>query len=196
MTLKIEHINPALLVPADYNPRQITDHQLEALKRSLNRWGFVQPVIINERTGKIVGGHQRVTAALELAFETVPVVRMTLDEAAEKALNIALNKISGQWDKDKLADLLTELDADGWDLPDLGFDDLELDDLIDAEDEGDNEFEGDPDAIPEPPAKPITQPGDLWLLAPFYECEACGKTFTYEQGQAMGEECAGDCGNA
>ena len=122
----IENLDPATLVPAEYNPRRIDEHQLAALKRSLSRWGFVQPVIINERTGNIVGGHQRVTAAMELAMETVPVVRVTLDEAAEKALNIALNKVSGEWEDDKLAELLDELGADGWDLLDLGFDDLKI----------------------------------------------------------------------
>ena len=126
----IENLDPATLVPAEYNPRRIDEHQLAALKRSLSRWGFVQPVIINERTGNIVGGHQRVTAAMELAMETVPVVRVTLDEAAEKALNIALNKVSGEWEDDKLAELLAGLEKEGQDLEDLGFGAGEIDRIM------------------------------------------------------------------
>lgn len=129
--MKIEQVDPASLVAADYNPRRIDEHQLEALKRSLDRWGFVQPVIINKKTGSIVGGHQRVTAALELAMEKVPVVRVDLDEPAEKALNIALNKVSGEWDNTKLSELLEGLQADGYDLLDLGFYDDELSQLGD-----------------------------------------------------------------
>ena len=102
--MKVHQMDPAALVPADYNPRKITDHQMSALKRSLERWGFVEPVVLNERTGRIVGGHQRVAAALELAMSEVPVIKVILDEDAEKALNIALNKISGEWDEVKLGE--------------------------------------------------------------------------------------------
>lgn len=128
--MKIEQVNPADLIPADYNPRTISETQLIALKRSIERWGFVQPVILNEKTGRIVGGHQRVTAALELALPKVPVVRLSLDESGEKALNIALNKISGDWDKGQLVELIEELEQKGWQAIDLGFNDSELDALL------------------------------------------------------------------
>ena len=111
--MKIEQIDPAKLLAADYNPRQIDAHQLEALKRSIGRWGFVEPVIVNKRSGTIVGGHQRTKAALELAMDKVPVTYVDLDDDAEKALNIALNKIAGEWDEDKLAGLLADLEKGG-----------------------------------------------------------------------------------
>ena len=134
--MNIEEVNPADLVPADYNPREISEHQLDALKRSIQRWGFVQPIIVNERTGKIVGGHQRVTAALELAYKTVPVTRVDLSESAEKALNIALNKISGDWDNTRLAVLLEDI-AGEFAPDELGFEDFELDELLSDVDLGD-----------------------------------------------------------
>ena len=161
--MDIEQRDPAELVPADYNPRQIDNHQLEALKRSLDRWGFVEPVVMNKRTGRIVGGHQRVKAALALAVPEVPTVWVDIDEEGEKALNIALNQISGDWREDKLALLLDELQGKGQSLEDLGFAQDRLDDLL-AELRQGPELQGDLDEVPEPPAEPITQPGDLWQL--------------------------------
>ena len=161
--MKVQQVDPASLVPAEYNPRKISDHQAEALKRSLDRWGFVEPIVANKRTGKIVGGHQRVNAALALAVAKVPVHWVDIDEDSEKALNIALNKISGEWEDNRLAELLTELEQGGQDLEDLGFDPDELQAIIDAA-APEPELQGDLDAIPEPPADPITQPGDLWQL--------------------------------
>ena len=162
--MKIEQIDPAKLLAADYNPRQIDAHQLEALKRSIGRWGFVEPVIVNKRSGTIVGGHQRTKAALELALDVVPVTYVDLDDDAEKALNIALNKIAGDWDEDKLAELLADLEKGGQDLEDLGFETDELDVLLKSLEGEAVELEGDLDEVPEPPAVPITQPGDLWQL--------------------------------
>ena len=193
----MHQMDPADLVPADYNPRKIEPHQMEALKRSLERWGFVEPVVLNSATGHIVGGHQRVAAAMELAMAKVPVVKVKLDEIQEKALNIALNKISGDWEDATLAVLLGELQEADFDLPDLGFSDSELDDLLNWNDEEEEEdegidLEGDPDAIPEPPPEPITQPGDMWFFDPRFECAACGKSYTLEQGEAMGGECPCD----
>ena len=133
--MQLEQVNPAELMPADYNPRQINDLQMNALKRSLERWGFVEPVVVNKKTGHIVGGHQRVAAALELAIETVPVYRVDIDETDEKALNIALNKISGDWNADKLASLLSDLGSEGWDIADLGFGDDELHEIVQSWDD-------------------------------------------------------------
>ena len=161
--MKIQHVDPAKLTPADYNPRSISEHQAEALKRSLDRWGFVEPIVANKRTGRIVGGHQRLDGALALALPKVPVHWIDVDESSEKALNIALNKISGDWDEDLLGKLLAELELDGQDLEDLGFDADELQEIIDAA-APEPELSGDLDAIPEPPTEPITQPGDLWQL--------------------------------
>jgi ParB-like chromosome segregation protein Spo0J len=115
---------------AKYNPRKISDQALESLKQSIERFGFVDPVIVNDRTGVLVGGHQRIKAAKELGLEAVPVVGVNLDEGEEKALNVALNKISGEWDLDLLKGVLEDIQADGLDLSLTGFDEQELASLL------------------------------------------------------------------
>jgi DNA modification methylase len=148
---------------APYNPRTITDHDLTALARSMTAFGVVEPVVVNKRTGRIVGGHQRVKAAEGAGIEELPVVYVDLDEAAEKQLNLALNRISGEFDLDKLSDILKELEADGADLDLTGFTASEIDDLIRGMEVAHDGLT-DPDLIPEPPDAPATKPGDLIYL--------------------------------
>jgi hypothetical protein len=119
------------LKAAPYNPRQISGEALAGLSKSLERWGVVQEVVANKRTGYIVGGHQRVAALKKMGVKEVPVVWVDLDDVEEKALNVALNNphISGEFD-DTIAGLLTEI-KDG-----IGPDDfksLMLDDLLPPE---------------------------------------------------------------
>lgn len=85
------------------NPRKILEHDLAALGRSLRFFGAVEPVVVNRRSGRIVGGHQRVRAAQVEKIESLPVVYVDLDEPSELQLNIALNRIHGEWDLEKLA---------------------------------------------------------------------------------------------
>ena len=97
------------LIPAPYNPRKdirSDDAEYEKLKRSLEEFGYVEPVIWNERTGYVVGGHQRLKVLRELGETEVECVVVDLSEAQGKALNIALNKISNNWDDEKLSALL------------------------------------------------------------------------------------------
>src|SRR2546426_12250921 len=101
---------------APYTPRTISDHDLEALRRSLRFFGTVEPIVVNRRSGRIVGGHQRVKAAIEEGLETLPVFYVDLDDPSEKQLNLALNRIHGEWDEDMLERLLPELKAGGADL--------------------------------------------------------------------------------
>jgi len=101
---------------APYNPRKISSHDLDALRRSLKFFGTVEPIIVNKRSGRIVGGHQRVRAAAAEGIETLPVVHVDLDEPSEKQLNLALNRISGEFDLEKLAEVLGDLEAAGADL--------------------------------------------------------------------------------
>ncbi|MBZ5640599.1 MAG: DNA modification methylase [Acidobacteriia bacterium] len=145
---------------APFNPRTITDHDLEALRRSLRFFGTVEPVVVNRRFDRIVGGHQRVKAALAEGIETLPVVYVDLDDPSEKQLNLALNRIHGEWDVDKLAEVLAELEMAGADLDLTGFTEVEIEDLLRGSDEP---IDGltDPDAVPEPPDEPATQAGDL-----------------------------------
>ncbi len=110
------------LKPAPYNPRKISSKELEKLQRSIDEFGFVQPVIINQVTGFVVGGHQRIKAAKELGYKRLPVIETPLTEDQEKALNVALNKISGEWDLPLLKDLFETLDTGDFDLTLTGFD--------------------------------------------------------------------------
>ena len=119
---------------APYNPRKISDHDLMALRRSMRFFGVVEPVIVNKRSGNIVGGHQRVKAAQAEEIASLPVVYVDLDSPSERQLNLALNRISGDWDEAALSAVLREMDADGVDLELTGFDDQELARLL-GEDE-------------------------------------------------------------
>ena len=128
----IEKKNTADLLPADYNPRKDLkpgDAEYEKLKRSIEQFGYVEPVIWNKTTGRVVGGHQRLKVLIDLGMTEVDCVVVELTEEKEKALNIALNKISGEWDEEKLAAIFAELDAEGYDLNLTGFAPDELSDL-------------------------------------------------------------------
>ena len=86
------------ITPAEYNPRKTLkpgDTEYEALKNSLERFGVAEPLIVNEATGNLVSGHQRLNVLLEMGVEEVEVVLVKLDEDQEKLLNIAMNKIEG-----------------------------------------------------------------------------------------------------
>ena len=162
----IEKKNTADLLPADYNPRKDLkpgDPEYEKLKRSLEQFGYVEPVIWNKATGRVVGGHQRLKVLIDMGITEVECVVVDLPEDKEKALNIALNKISGDWDKDKLAVLIADLQGTAFDVSLTGFDAAEIDDLFkDTLKDGVKDDNFDVDAeLKEPP---ITKPGDIWTL--------------------------------
>ena len=117
----MEQARIADLRPDEANPRRINAHEAEALKRSLEEYGAVEPAVVNQ-DGTIIGGHMRLEAAKELGWETFPVVRVDLPHEKAALLNLALNRISGEWDEDKLAELLAELEHEGADLALSGFD--------------------------------------------------------------------------
>lgn len=121
------------LVKAPWNPRRISDDQKTALQRSLGEFGVVEPIVWNEVTGHIVAGHQRLDAMMANGQTETDVVVVRLDETHEKQLNIALNRISGEWDDDLLQELLTELKAEGADLSLTGFSEAELDEMLATE---------------------------------------------------------------
>lgn len=121
------------LIPAEYNPRKDLrpgDKEYEKLRKSIQEFGYVETIIWNERTGRLVGGHQRLKVMKDLGYEKVTVSVVDLDEQKEKALNIALNKIEGDWDKNLLKDLLAEIDTGDFDMELTGFDDDELEKLM------------------------------------------------------------------
>jgi ParB/Sulfiredoxin domain len=115
---------------APYNPRRMPESELQSLRRSIRLFGFVEPVVVNRRSQRIVGGHQRVIAAAAEGVESVPVVWVDLDSPSELQLNLALNRIGGEWDEDKLRNVLAELDEFGADLALTGFDDAEIAGLL------------------------------------------------------------------
>ena len=154
------------LIYANYNPRKELkpgDAEYEKIKRSILEFGYVDPIIVNsDRT--IIGGHQRTTVLKDLGYEEVDVVFVEVDKVKEKALNIALNKISGEWQMDKLKDLLLELENQ-IDLGVTGFDDEEFKELLAKMDsttaeEDDFDVEEAYEAIEEPKAKR----GDIYTL--------------------------------
>jgi DNA modification methylase len=156
------------LKPADYNPRKDLkpgDKEYEKLKRSLKEFGYVEPVIWNETTGRVVGGHQRLKVLKDLGYTEIDCVIVNLTEEKEKALNIALNKISGEWDNNLLADLLKELDKDGFDVTLTGFDLAEAKELFGSgsmENVHEDEFDAEKEVSEID--KPKTKQGDLWIL--------------------------------
>jgi len=162
----IEKKNTAELLPADYNPRKDLkpgDAEYEKLKRSFEQFGYVEPVIWNKTTGRVVGGHQRLKVLTDLGLTEVECVVVEMDEEKEKALNIALNKISGDWDKDKLALLISDLQGSDFDVSLTGFDPAEIDSLFkDTLKDGVKDDNFNVDAELQNPT--ITKAGDIWTL--------------------------------
>lgn len=122
-TMRIEDLSPA-----DYNPRvdlQPGDPDYEALRRSVEEFGLVEPLVFNERTGRLVGGHQRLKVLRATGWTEVEVSVVDLDEVSEKTLNIALNKIEGDWDIEALGSLLENI-AEFGEVELTGFNEIEL----------------------------------------------------------------------
>jgi DNA modification methylase len=164
--MQIEKLKTELLIPADYNPRKDLkpgDPEYEKLKRSIEQFGYVEPVIWNKTTSHVVGGHQRLKVLLDMGITEVECVVIEMNEEKEKALNIALNKISGDWDKDKLMLLIADLQGADFDVSLTGFEPAELDALFkDSLKDGIHEDDFDVDAELQKPA--LTKQGDIWML--------------------------------
>ena len=162
----IEKKNTADLLPADYNPRKDLkpgDAEYEKLKRSIEQFGYVEPVIWNKTTSRVVGGHQRLKVLMDMGHTEVDCVIVEMDEEKEKALNIALNKISGDWDKDKLALLIADLQGADFDVSLTGFEPAEIDALFkDTLKDEIKEDNFDVDAELEKPT--FSKAGDVWSL--------------------------------
>lgn len=130
--MEIRTLKAAEIKAAEYNPRrdlQPEDAEYEKLRRSIEEFGYIEPIIWNERSGNVVGGHQRLKVLLEKGVEDIETVVVDLDEKDEKILNVLLNKVKGRWDIGKLADLLQQLDEAGA-MELTGFEDWELQSLL------------------------------------------------------------------
>ncbi|MCX6113168.1 MAG: DNA modification methylase [Proteobacteria bacterium] len=159
-TIPLKKINPA-----PYNPRinlKPGDVEYEKLRQSINTFGYVEPLVWNERTGTLVSGHQRFKILQEQGLDDVEVSVVDLPIGKEKALNLALNKIRGSWDNDKLAELIIDIQS----LPDFdvsltGFDTVEISELLDNFNEVKDDDDFDFDAVVDSIERPITQLGDI-----------------------------------
>lgn len=166
--MNIQTIPATKLMAAKYNPRKDLkpgDVEYEKLRRSIEEFGYVEPVIWNERTGNIVGGHQRYKVLTSLGYTEIECVVLNIDEQREKALNVALNKISGEFDIPLLTDLLRDLNEDGFDVSLTGFDATEMEDLFKSKTSGKvKEDNFDTDKAVAEIETPLSQRGDIWLL--------------------------------
>lgn len=153
------------LQAADYNPRVISDEALAGLQRSIERFGYVEPIVVNVRGGgrRIVGGHQRFKALAALGVAKAVCVTVNCTETEERLLNLTLNnpEIQGRFVAD-LADHIAKLRADLDD--DTTLLDLRIAELAGGLAAASNEGRIPDDQIPEPPKKAITRAGDLWIL--------------------------------
>lgn len=168
--MELQKIKTELLNAAEYNPRKDLkpgDKEYEKLKHSILEFGYVEPVIWNKRTGNVVGGHQRLKILIDEGLSEIDCVIVNLDKKREKALNIALNKIKGEWDENKLAALVAELDAGAFDVSLTGFDAAEVDELMNqwySKEAVQDEFDVDKSKEEIEAAGAVTQKGDIWLL--------------------------------
>ncbi len=149
----VQEIKIAQLNAAPYNPRVELAPGMpewEKLERSITEIGYVVPIVWNKRTGNVVGGHQRLAVMKHLGYDTIPCSVVDLDETDEKLLNVALNKIKGQWDYEKLEAILKDFDYEVAALSGFSEDEIAVilannSDLIDDSDFGewDDEYEGE-----------------------------------------------------
>ncbi len=164
----IRKVNVSEINPAPYNPRvdlKPNDPDYKKLENSIDTFGYIDPIIWNERTGNLVGGHQRLKILIAQGLKEIEASVVSLSLEQEKLLNLTLNRTTGRWDEDKLAALLDELMR----MPDVdislsGFDMSEISQYIDKErelpDDGNLDYSQEAEAIVEP----VTKRGDLLLL--------------------------------
>ena len=162
-TLKVIPVSE--LKPAEYNPRKKLkpgDKEYEKIKNSIEEFGFADPLVVNADM-TIIGGHQRLTVAMALGYTEVPCAVVDIDKVRERALNIALNKSTGAWDENLLADLLKDIQDSDFDLGKTGFDPPEIDQLFSQVHNKDVK-EDDFDVESELKQPAFSKTGDMWHL--------------------------------
>ncbi len=153
------------LLPYVANARTHSEDQVAKLAASLIEYGWLVPCLVDDK-GVLIAGHGRLMAARQLGLDEVPVIRLGhLSEAQARAFRIVDNRLTelGGWDDEILAAEMARLREDDYDLDLLGFDDEDLERLL-AGTLDDGPMGGNEDEVPEPPANPVTKPGDLWIL--------------------------------
>jgi DNA modification methylase len=170
MDIKIEYVATSKLLGYEKNARTHSDNQVQQIAESIRQFGFTNPVLIDDKN-MLVAGHGRTEAAKLMGMESVPAIRLQgLTPEKIKALRIADNQLAlnAGWDLDLLAEELSSLESEDFDLSVIGFESEFLDDLLSGmltEHEGDNSEDDDQEEeLPLPPADPISVEGDLWVL--------------------------------
>lgn len=163
--MNIQKINILKLKPSEYNPRKDLkpeDEEYQKIKNSILEFGYVAPIIINQDM-TVIGGHQRLKVLKELGYEEIQCIIVNLDKNKEKALNLALNKISGEWDNDKLEQILAELKETDIDMNITGFSNDEIDNIL-KDVLGSKEDDFDIEEALNEIEEPTTKVGDIWIL--------------------------------
>lgn len=153
------------LVPASYNPRKKLkpgDNEFEKIKNSITEFGYVDPIIVNQDL-TVIGGHQRISVLKTLGYTEIDCVVIDIDKTKEKALNVALNKISGEWNKELLVELIQELQSLDYDVSFTGFEPPELEQLFNEVHSKEIQ-EDDFDVEAELAQPAVTRRGDVWIL--------------------------------
>ena len=180
------------LKPAEYNPRiDLTpeDKDYQDIVNSIGHFSYVDPIIVN-KDGTVIGGHQRLKVLKAMGYTEADVVEVDLNKNDEKALNIALNKISGDWEPEKLQNVLKELDLGDFDITLTGFSRQEFEELVQLPEfepeTSEDEFDVDK-ALEE--ETPIIKQGEVWQLGSHRLM--CGDSTNYEHvKKLMGGEFA------
>jgi DNA modification methylase len=173
--LRVEHLELGSIKPARYNPRSISPRKYRALKASIKRYGFVDPIVVNRRNGNAwgkgdrglycVGGHQRLKVAEELGIDPVPCSVVELGPEDERVVNLALNNPAGEFDELGLAKTLEYLEHTSLDLEPTGFSEVEVARALQHLDHRAGTSE-EADKVPPLPKKPTTETGDLLKIGP------------------------------
>ncbi len=182
-TAELRMIPVSELKPAEYNPRKKLkpgDKEYEKIKNSIEEFGFADPLVVNADM-TIIGGHQRYNLAVALGYTELPCAVVDVDKVREKALNIALNKITGAWDENLLAELLQDIQNSDFDLGKTGFDPPEIEQLFNQVHDKDIK-EDDFDVEEELKQPTFSKLGDLWILGKHrIVCGDSTKPETYEK---------------
>jgi DNA modification methylase len=166
LDLAVEHRPINALIPYARNARTHSDAQVAQIAASIREFGFTNPILVDGENG-IIAGHGRLLAARKLGLAMVPVIELAgLSTSQRRAYILADNKLAlnAGWDNDMLAAEVADLAGMGIDLDVAGFGAGEIDKLLDLHQQGG--APSFPDEAPEPPADPVTRPGDLWRLGP------------------------------
>ena len=164
-TAELKTLPVSVLKPAEYNPRKKLkkgDKEYKKIENSIREFGFADPLVVNSDM-TIIGGHQRLTVAIDLGYTEVPCAVVDVDKTREKALNIALNKITGAWDEEMLADLLKDLGDEDFNLEFTGFEAPEIEQLF--SNIYDKQVKEDDFDVESELKQPVfSKPGDIWHL--------------------------------